>query len=381
MIKVLYSGKKLRVRRRDTILNPPEGVKYVTQVPVKDMPADIKLSYQKKQFSFAEKILKIIEIFQLPNVKKISDKDLEGIDLVHTPGHLLRNDFPYVIEIDNVSCLAFYRLNILRGFLGKKIIKRFLKSKNCKKLICISEASRKSVQNEFKDEEISKKCAVVYPHATKKKRTVRKNKSLNFLFSYFYVKGGKEVVNVFNGICANNKNVKLKIITKKEHISSGLIKNAHPNIEFIQANFTKEEIFKKYYAKADVFILPTFQDSFGIVFLEALSFGLPIITTNMFAVPEMVKNNFNGLVLQSPIKYFNSDFTPNKQFWGKDIASIVKDKDLRGFEGKLMLAVEKLIKKPNLIKRMSKNSEKLFNEKFSETKRKIQLKKIYEGAV
>lgn len=43
-----------------------------------------------------------------------------------------------------------------------------------------------------------------------------------------------------------------------------------------------------YYACADFFILPTKQEWFGIVFVEAMASGLPIITTEVDACPEVV---------------------------------------------------------------------------------------------
>jgi L-malate glycosyltransferase len=45
------------------------------------------------------------------------------------------------------------------------------------------------------------------------------------------------------------------------------------------------------YKKADVFILPSYTEGFPISLLEAMSFGLPIITTNVGANVEMIGSN------------------------------------------------------------------------------------------
>ncbi|PBQ33846.1 glycosyl transferase family 1 [Sphingobacteriaceae bacterium] len=49
---------------------------------------------------------------------------------------------------------------------------------------------------------------------------------------------------------------------------------------------------------ADIFILPTNYDTFGLVLLEAMQFGLPCISTSVGAIPEVLADG-RGLVLKS----------------------------------------------------------------------------------
>lgn len=48
---------------------------------------------------------------------------------------------------------------------------------------------------------------------------------------------------------------------------------------------------------ADLFILPSYTEGFSMSCLEALAFGLPVITTPVGAMPEMVKHQENGLLV------------------------------------------------------------------------------------
>lgn len=62
------------------------------------------------------------------------------------------------------------------------------------------------------------------------------------------------------------------------------------NIHFL--DFKSKEDISKYYMAADVFVLPTREDIWGLVINEAMAYGLPIITTNnCVAGIELVKEN------------------------------------------------------------------------------------------
>ena len=48
---------------------------------------------------------------------------------------------------------------------------------------------------------------------------------------------------------------------------------------------------------ADVFILPSFNEGLPISILEAMSYGMPIISTPVGGIPEVVKNGVNGIIV------------------------------------------------------------------------------------
>jgi glycosyltransferase involved in cell wall biosynthesis len=55
----------------------------------------------------------------------------------------------------------------------------------------------------------------------------------------------------------------------------------------------------KIYAQADVFVLPTLLEGLAYVLLEALSYGLPIITTQESGVGDFVQNGENGFIVDA----------------------------------------------------------------------------------
>ncbi len=59
------------------------------------------------------------------------------------------------------------------------------------------------------------------------------------------------------------------------------------------------------YAAADVFCLPTRYESFGIAFLEAMWFGLPVVAPGHWAIPEIVEDGVTGHLVarEDPAEY------------------------------------------------------------------------------
>ncbi len=53
----------------------------------------------------------------------------------------------------------------------------------------------------------------------------------------------------------------------------------------------------QYYASSDVVVLPSLQENFPIVALEAMSSGKPVVASKVGGIPEVIKNNENGILV------------------------------------------------------------------------------------
>ena len=49
--------------------------------------------------------------------------------------------------------------------------------------------------------------------------------------------------------------------------------------------------------KADVFVAPSLYESFGLVFLEAMRWGTPVVGTTAGAIPEIIEDGRSGLLV------------------------------------------------------------------------------------
>lgn len=93
------------------------------------------------------------------------------------------------------------------------------------------------------------------------------------------------------------------------------------------AGFVHREQLPAYYALAEMLILPTYSDTWGLVVNEAMACGLPIVLSEVAGcAPDLVEENWNGL--------------------------LVRPQD----ESSLAAAMERLAKQPDTCAIMSKNS-------------------------
>jgi len=61
----------------------------------------------------------------------------------------------------------------------------------------------------------------------------------------------------------------------------------------------EEAVLAEWYARSDILVLPSLWEGYGIVLLEAMSFGLPVIATRVGGIPEIVSDGRNGLLVEA----------------------------------------------------------------------------------
>lgn len=98
-------------------------------------------------------------------------------------------------------------------------------------------------------------------------------------------KGGPVLVDAFKSVLAAHPDAHLTIVGCSPEIEL-------PNCTVV-GRIPLPEV-KKYFEQASVFCLPTTLEPFGIVFLEAMAHKLPIVATNIGAIPDFVADGQNG---------------------------------------------------------------------------------------
>lgn len=125
-----------------------------------------------------------------------------------------------------------------------------------------------------------------------------KVKNLELLLDAFKEIDNKDNKNALVIVGDGEKDDKLKTKCKSESIS---------NVYFEGSKQVEEVV--EYYAIADVFILPSYKEPWGLVINEALACGLPVIVSDSVgAVDDLIKHAENGFIfknnnLEQLIKY------------------------------------------------------------------------------
>jgi glycosyltransferase involved in cell wall biosynthesis len=63
------------------------------------------------------------------------------------------------------------------------------------------------------------------------------------------------------------------------------------------AGLVDQDEIQAYYNDADAFVLPSFAEGVPVVLMEAMAKGLPVITTRIMGIPELVEHEVSGLLV------------------------------------------------------------------------------------
>jgi glycosyltransferase involved in cell wall biosynthesis len=354
-------------------------------------PSNLKSIAKKKQYPkkienvFRIKktnvLLRIRRLLGIPNIRIKFTKN----DMLFTYGTLLISNKPYCIYIENGLALFNYDLTLSKNPIAIFLLRMAIRMKNFKKIIFMSQTAEKSFYSTLKlnhrDEEIIRQKSVqCYPliknpltDAALNIFAKRNKKNIKFLFTgTFYIKGGLEIINAFSELRKKYANIKLTMICDSaiKPEDKEKIKNIS-EIEILESGFSEKEMFEKFYNTHDIFLMPTFRDSFCLVLIEALSAGMPIIANDQFAIKEMVIDSYNGFLFPDhPLKDYNSKtyelygrLSEPINFYNK-LFKFQEDGKTKPVEKFLYDSMEKFILNPALIEKFSQNSLELYNKKF-----------------
>jgi glycosyltransferase involved in cell wall biosynthesis len=145
----------------------------------------------------------------------------------------------------------------------------------------------------------------VFPYFTTRHGDIRGNhmgKRILFAGRLEKIKGCESLIRAFSIAVKNIPEATLTIVgcgleeSKLKNLSGSLKLDGSINFT---GSVPNNEI-EKYYMNSSIVVVPSIcMDNSPIVIYEALSFGKPVIATNRGGIPELIKNGFNGFLVNA----------------------------------------------------------------------------------
>ena len=110
-------------------------------------------------------------------------------------------------------------------------------------------------------------------------------------------KGAYDIIEAAKSLQNNNIKIMLYGDGEIEQVQKLIDKN-NLNNKIKIGGWIKGDDIDKAYNKADIFILPSYNEGLPMSVLEAMSYGLPVISTPVGGTPEAVEDGVNGFLIQ-----------------------------------------------------------------------------------
>ncbi len=338
---------------------PPLGIRYVNAKKGGNSQVNIVRGARNSYYRSQKKLIrKFFSLIKIPNFTFSSKES----DINHCANCLSLNRRPWVVDTEIYDQLSF-SCNIRSGY-AKMLTKKYLLKDSCRGILPWSESAKMTIFDALKSREIEKKTEVIYPAVPAPDFRKRKTDEINLLFAgrNFYGKGGLAALKSMCELTNKYDNVYAKIISSLPPNIRRKELSDNPRIEITDL-ISREMLFREIFPKTDIMIHPGYEDTFGIIMLEAMSFGIPVITVDGFARKEIVSDGETGYVIERPKDLNRRSIRTQK----KIISDMVKRTSV-------------LIRDENLRKRMGNSARKeVESGKFSIRKRNNKLRKIYEN--
>lgn len=270
-------------------------------------------------------VSKIFPIYFAKKIKELKNEEYNHI-ILNDVGAALTASFFFDKEQIKKSICYFHGSEIDNIVIKPKLYYKFINFEkkyhellhNCKNIICVSDYLRKLVISTFQDidrEKIKKiqtgsDLKDFYPDKINLYEKYQISRDTKIIFSASRIverKGYKSLFNIFKRLRLSGKKYFWFIAGSGEYeseLSSLIVKSGLNNDVKFLGNLTSSDL-RKYYSSADIFVLLShFDEAYGLVYLESLLCGTPVIGNNVGGVGEVIKNKENGFLVSNDEECF-----------------------------------------------------------------------------
>jgi len=291
-------------------------------------------------------------------------KPPRGTAVTFSNGHLVFRPEPWVVDLEFVTQLAGYNYHHFLRF--RRIIEKRLASSWCKAVTSWTMAGVRTVLENLDSHDWRDKVRQI-PLAVPKRpepmpKKPREGAKLLFVGSInipgqFQLKGGMELLAAFQEVCQAYDDLELII---RSDIPAGWMEKVSrmTNVRVLNQYLPWSRLDSEFRA-ADIFVFPSYNTP-GLVLLDAMSYGLPVVTTDVWANAEIVQNDVNGVLIPASkrIKYAGH----NIPLWGEPgFRARLIDPDPAIVEA-LVMALRQLIENVGLRTRLGRNGRDIVKQ-------------------
>ena len=306
------------------ILNKIPDAEYI---PVNDL-----YSFLRKGALFVNRTLgkPLLPVFNLNN--QFEDLDLNRVDLLHFFNGVSYGRTPWVSSFETILPRFSHLVTRHHGqeiahVSPDALTRRGLEAlagRSCLAILPLSQSAALMQTDLLKDlpaeyaQPILDKMRVLHPPQEilvpeVKAREYSPDNPIRFILvgAAFFRKGGREVLEVFERLVRQEKLPVRLIIVSSLRIEPYAAKETEADVAWAKAKIAENADWIEYYSAlpnadtlalmrtADVGMLPSYADTYGFSVLEAQASGLPVITTDIRALPE-VNNPSVGWLIKVP---------------------------------------------------------------------------------
>jgi len=227
----------------------------------------------------------------------------KNIDLIHLNNQVVLNFMGvFVAKSLGIPCISHLRTFNSYGFNKNKV--DYLKKANVR-YVAISEKIKCHWVEKGLD---SKKIDVIYnvyqpcndnafPENDISSMSTYDGYKILFVGRLIECKGIPFLIESFSRLLKNNINARLFLVGDSVEVDRIRENVSFLNIEPYVFFLGYQESPRSFMSIADLLVLPSKEEGFGRVLLEAMEAGTPVIGTNIGGIPEIIEHELNGLLV------------------------------------------------------------------------------------